>query len=115
MSLVNEIVFLKSQLLDVQRLLKLTAEHPLMGKAFACREDEFRKRISRVEDYDNQDSCGSSTTTRFPMPSPTLDDPKKSAAFSLVSNDTCMVRRNDFQIPQAGQAMSLNILHSTTL
>lgn len=46
----NELAFLKSQLLAVQRLLHLATDHPLMSAAFSCRESELCERIREAEE-----------------------------------------------------------------
>ena len=56
MTIRNEIDFLKAQLLDIQRLLKMIAAHPLMGEALACRERELRERLCMEVGSDKQHS-----------------------------------------------------------
>lgn len=46
----NDLAFLKSQLLAVQRLLHLATDHPLMSAAFSCRESELCERIRQAEE-----------------------------------------------------------------
>jgi hypothetical protein len=41
----TEISFLKAQLVSVQHLLQLVADHPLMSTALTCRENELKDQL----------------------------------------------------------------------
>jgi hypothetical protein len=41
----TEISFLKAQLVSVQHLLELVADHPLMSTALTCRENELKEQL----------------------------------------------------------------------
>jgi len=41
----TEISFLKAQLVSVQHLLQLVADHPLMSNALTCRENELKEQL----------------------------------------------------------------------
>jgi hypothetical protein len=41
----TEISFLKAQLVSVQHLLELVADHPLMSNALTCRENELKEQL----------------------------------------------------------------------
>ena len=54
MAIRNESDFLKAELLQIQRLRKMLAAHPLMSEALACRERELREQLCRKVTCANQ-------------------------------------------------------------
>jgi len=46
----TEISFLKAQLIHVQHLLQLVADHPLMSTALTCRENELKEQLYQADE-----------------------------------------------------------------
>jgi hypothetical protein len=44
------ISFLKAQLIHVQHLLQLVADHPLMSTALTCRENELKEQLYQADE-----------------------------------------------------------------